>query len=152
MLLISELSQCTDGAFTLKKSCLAFLPLMFLAFMATPAMTDELKQLTIEKGKAVIIANLVAARPDCSNNPGPQPLPILSEKPLHGAVGVQIGVTDVAAAGSCPARKIPSLGMFYLPTAEYIGTDSFQIEVDAGNNKQTKVSYQVTIRDLDKPK
>lgn len=130
----------------LKQSCFAFCPLMSLALMATTATADELKHLTIEKGKAVIIANLVAARPDCSNNPGPQPLPILSEKPLHGAVGVQIGVTDVAAAGNCPARKIPSLGMFYLPAADYIGTDSFQIEIDAGNNKQTKVSYQVTIQ------
>ena len=36
--------------------------------------------------------------------------------------------------------------MFYLPAADYIGTDSFQIEIDAGNNKQTKVSYQVTIQ------
>jgi hypothetical protein len=129
----------------LKQSCFAFLPLMSLALLATPATADELKHLTIEKGKAVIIANLDAAKPDCSNNPGPQPLPILSEKPLHGAVGVQLGVTDVAAAGDCPARKIPSLGMFYLPAADYIGTDSFQIEIDAGNNKQTKVSYQVTI-------
>jgi hypothetical protein len=137
----------------LKQSCFAFCPLMSLVLLVTPATADELKHLTIEKGKAVIIANLVAARPDCSNNPGPQPLPILSEKPLHGAVGVQLGVTDVAAAGNCPGRKIPSLGMFYLPAADYIGTDSFQIEIDAGNNKQTKVSYQVTILDSEnKPK
>ena len=137
----------------LKQSCFAFCPLMTLALLATPATADELKHLTIGKGKAVIIANLVAAKPDCSNNPGPQPLPILSEKPLHGTIGVQLGVTDVAAAGNCPERKIPSLGMFYLPAADYMGTNSFQIEIDAGNNKQTKVSYQVTILDSEnKPK
>ena len=135
--------------FMLKQSCFAFFPLMSLTLMATPATADELKHLTIEKGKAVIVANLVAAKPDCSNNPGPQLLPNLSEKPLHGTVGVQLGVTDVAAAGNCPERKIPSLGMFYVPAADYIGTDSFQIEIDAGNGKQTKVSYQVTIQASD---
>jgi len=140
-----------DGAFMLKQS--GFVPLISLVFMATPATADEVKHLTLETGKAAIIANLVAARPDCSSNPGPQPLPVLSEKPLHGAVGVQIGLTDVAAAGNCPARKIPSLAMFYLPAADYIGTDSFQIEIDGGNDKQTKVSYQITIQASDnKPK
>ena len=133
----------------LKQSCFAFFPLMSLTLMATPATADELKHLTIEKGKAVIIATLVAARPDCSNNPRPQLLPNLSEKPLHGTVGVQLGVTDVAAAGNCPERKIPSLGMFYVPAADYIGTDSFQIEIDAGNGKQTKVSHQDTLRASD---
>jgi hypothetical protein len=115
------------------------------ALFATSAYADEVKQLTIEKGKATIVFNLVAARPDCSENPAPQPLPILSEKPLHGSIGVQLGSTNVAATGNCPDRKIPSFAMFYLPQSDFLGEDSFQIEIDNGN-KQAKLSYQITVR------
>jgi hypothetical protein len=137
-------------AFVVRQSKLALLPLAIAMHFATPAKADEVKQLTVEKGKGTIIANLVSARPDCSNNPGPQPLPVLSEKPLHGMVGVQLGVSDVPAAGDCPARKIPSFGLFYAPPPDYVGSDSFQLEINEGNNKQAKVSYQITVRAPDK--
>jgi hypothetical protein len=133
-----------------RQSKLALLLLAFAMHLATPVKADEVKQLTIEKGKGTIIANLVSARPDCSNNPGPQPLPMLSEKPLHGVVGVQLGVSDVPAAGDCPARKIPSFGLFYAPPPDYVGSDSFQLEINEGNNKQARVSYQITVRAADK--
>lgn len=130
----------------LRLSSFAFFLTTAIVFLATIAKADDVKRLTLEKGKAAIIANLVSARPDCSDNPGPQPLPILSEKPLHGTIGVQLGMTDVPAAGNCPARKIPSFALFYASPTDYVGTDSFQIEVNEGNDKQAKVSYQVTVQ------
>jgi hypothetical protein len=128
----------------LLNSLLLATPVLILA--ATPSSADDPKDLRTEKGKAVIVANFVAARPDCSVNPGPQPLPALREKPQHGAVGLQIAVTDVAAAGNCPARKVPSFALFYVPVPDFVGVDAIQIEVDTGNGKSVIVPYRVTVQ------
>jgi hypothetical protein len=129
-----------------KLSATLFLFVAAILLRGSPANADQTKQLTIEPGKATVVANLVSPRPDCSTNPGPQLLPNITEKPLHGTIGIQIAVTDVAAAGACPARKVPSLALFYAAPAGYTGNDSFQIEINEGNNQQTRVSYQVTVQ------
>ena len=105
---------------------------------------DDVRQFTIEQGKAAIVADFVSAPPDCSSNPGPQPLPILSQKPLHGRVGMQIGATNMPANGNCPARKIASLAIFYLAPKDFVGTDTFQIEVDS--DKKNLTTYQITVK------
>lgn len=117
-----------------------------MALVCTYAQAEELKELKTEKGKAIIIANFVAARSDCNPNPGPQPLPALREKPQHGAVGLQIAMTDVQAAGDCPARKIPSFALFYVPAADFVGIDALQIEVDTGNGKTVIAPYRITVQ------
>lgn len=108
------------------------------------AQAEDVKRLTIEQGKASIVANFVSAPPDCGSNPSPQPLPVLSQKPLHGRVGMQIGVTNLPEGGNCPARKIPSLAIFYLAPKDFVGADNFQIEIDEDNNKKNVTSYQIT--------
>jgi hypothetical protein len=118
-------------------------------FWAGSAQADEVKRLTIEQGKASIVANFVSAPPECGSNPSPQPLPILSQKPLHGRVGMQIGVTNMPAAGNCPARKIPSLAIFYLAPKDFEGADNFQIEVEEADNKKTLTTYQITVKTPD---
>src|SRR5262249_42304231 len=105
------------------------------------AYADEVKSVAVEQGKATIIANFGSPRPDCSTIPAPQPLPALSQKPLHGTVGVQIGMTNVPASGNCPARKIPSLALFYIAQPDFTGVDPFQIEIDDGKGKETRVLY-----------
>ncbi len=110
------------------------------------AHADEVKSLVIEQGKAIFIANLVSPRPDCSTTPGPQPLPTLSQKPLHGNVGVQIGMSEVPASGNCPARKIPSFALFYVAPPDFTGVDPFQIEIDEGQGKKARISYQATVQ------
>lgn len=110
------------------------------------AYADEVKSLVVEQGKATIIADFVSARPDCSTTPAPQPLPALSQKPLHGKVGVQIGMTNVPASGNCPARKIPSFALFYVAPRDFTGADPFQIEIDDGKGNTARVSYQVTVQ------
>ena len=60
-------------------------------------------------------------------------------------VGVQIGLIDVAASGTCPARKIPSFALFYVSAPDFTGADLFQIEIEEGNNKKAQVSYQITV-------
>ena len=117
-----------------------------LVVLGENAKADDPRELKTEKGKSVVVANFIAARPDCSTIPGPQPLPALREKPQHGGVGLQIVATDVAAAGNCPARKVPSLVLFYVPSSDFVGVDAIQIEVDTGNNKTAIVAYRITVQ------
>ena len=71
---------------------------------------------------------------------------MLREKPLNGTVGMQITEIEIAASGDCPARKVPSLALFYLPKPDFVGTDSIQMEVDTGAIQTTIASYRITVQ------
>jgi hypothetical protein len=104
-------------------------------------------ELKTEQGKSIGFANFVAARPDCSSGPGPQPLPILVEKPSNGRIGMQIASTDVAATGNCTVeRKVPSIALFYVPNPDFVGVDSIQLEIDSGDNKVATLAYRITVQ------
>jgi hypothetical protein len=118
-----------------------------VSLFASAAKADDVaRELKTEKGKAVVFANFLGANANCSADPTPQPFPVLREKPLNGTVGMQITAIDIAASGDCPAKKVPSLALFYLPKPDFIGTDSLQMEVDTGNNKITMASYRITVQ------
>jgi hypothetical protein len=114
--------------------------------LVTAAAAEEQKDLSTEQSKAIVIANFVGPAPDCSLTPTPQPLPGLREKPLSGLIGMQILVTDVAASGNCPTRKIPSLALFYMPKQGFVGTDFFLLEVNKGDNSFSTVRYRITVK------
>jgi len=61
-----------------------------------------------------------------------------------GTILVQILVTDVAASGNCPARKIPAISLIYTPNKDFVGTDSVQIEVEVGN-RTTSLRYRLMV-------
>ena len=84
------------------------------------------------------------SKPDCSALPGPVALPSLREKPANGTIQVQILVTDVAATGNCPARKIPAIALIYTPNKDFVGTDLVQIEVKLVN-RTTSLSYRLLV-------
>lgn len=109
------------------------------------AWAQNAKELTTKVGTPVIVVNFASPRPDCSANPGPIALPVLREKPANGVVQLQIVATDVAASAKCPARKIPTLALVYTPKRDFVGTDTIQIEVEAGN-QSTTLSYRVTVQ------
>ena len=102
------------------------------------------KELKTKKGVSVGILNLLNARPDCKA--GPVALPVLREKPTNGTIQIQIGVTDVAASGNCPFRKLPTVILIYTPKADFVGSDSLQIDIEA-LNRTTTFSYHVTVQD-----
>ena len=83
-------------------------------------------------------------KPDYSALPGPVALPSLRQKPANGTIQVQILVTDVAATGYCPARKIPTIALIYTPNKDFVGTDSVQIEVEVGN-RTTSLSHRLMV-------
>jgi hypothetical protein len=120
-----------------------------IVLFGSSALAADPKELKTEKGKSIVIANFVNPRPDCSSNPGPDPLPALREKPANGVVLLQVLVTDVAATDSCPSRKIPSIALVYTPRTDFVGTDSVQIEVETGANKITSLSYRITVQATD---
>jgi hypothetical protein len=72
---------------------------------------------------------------NCGTDPGPVPVPRLREKPSNGGVGLQIVMADVAATDACPARKIPSIALFYTPSKDFVGKDPVQVEFETGDNK-----------------
>ena len=106
-----------------------------IALFGTVAKADEPKQVKTEKNKAVVLGSFLSAPKDCGTNFGPVPLPILREKPSHGGVGLQIAIADVAATDACPARKIPSIVLFYQPSKDFVGNDSVQVEFEIGDAK-----------------
>ena len=103
-----------------------------LALFGSSSRADEPKQLKTQKGKAVVLGDFLKQPSDCSSNPIPSPLPQLREKPSHGTILMQIAVANVPATDSCPARKIPVIALIYSPVAEFVGTDSVQIEFKPG--------------------
>jgi hypothetical protein len=103
------------------------------------------KELKTKSGTAVVVVNFVNPRADCSANPGPIAIPIVREKPVNGVMQMMILVTDVAASGKCPARKIPSTALVYTPNKNFVGTESVQIEVETGN-QTTLLSYRIIVQ------
>jgi hypothetical protein len=117
-----------------------------IALFGSSALAADPKELKTEKGKSIVFANFVNAQSDCSSNPGAFPLPALREKPTNGIIRQQILVTDVAASDSCPSRKVPSIALTYTPHPDFVGTDSVQIELDAGNDQITSLSFRITVQ------
>jgi hypothetical protein len=116
-----------------------------LAQCSAHASAQTPKELKTKSGSSVVVVNFLNARPDCSANPGPMALPVVREKPAHGIIQILIVVTDVAASGQCPARKIPSTALIYTPDKDFVGTDSVQIEVDTGN-RTTLLGYRIIVQ------
>jgi hypothetical protein len=123
-----------------------------VALFGSLAKADEPKEWKTQKGKAVIFGNLVNIPSDCSSNAGPTPLPQLREKPSHGIILLQTEVANVPATDGCPARKIPAIALVYSPSAEFVGTDSVQIEFETGGNKVPGLSVRITVLEPEQPK
>ena len=133
----------------LKSALICTAAMALFVFGSSAAKADDPKEFKTEKGKSIALANFVNPPSDCSSNPGPVPLPALREKPTNGVILQQILVVDVAASGSCPARKLPSIAVVYTPRPDFVGTDSVQIEVETGPNKITSLSYRITVQATD---
>jgi hypothetical protein len=54
---------------------------------------------------------------------------------------------DVAATDACPARKIPSIALFYQPSKDFVGNDSVQVEFETGDAKIPDLSFLITVQD-----
>ena len=118
---------------------------MVAAMCGSDAKADAPKDIKTESGKPVVLGNFLSAPANCGSNPGPVLLPKLREKPSHGSVGLQIVVADVAATDACPARKIPSIAMFYVPSKDFVGKDSIQVEFETGDKKMPIQSFLITV-------
>ena len=64
---------------------------------------------------------------------------------------MQILFTDVPPTSNCPERKVPSLALFYAPKPDFVGSDVFQLEVEALDKTMT-VTYKITVRDAEMKK
>lgn len=116
------------------------------AMSGQPAAAQAPNDIKTEKNKAVALTNFVNAPANCSSNPGPIPVPRIREKPAHGVVGLQVVVVDVPATDACPARKVPSIALFYAPSRDYVGKDSVQVEIES-DGKVPSLSFLITVQD-----
>ena len=116
-----------------------------IALGGSNANADGPKEIKTESGKPVVLSNFLNAAANCGSNPGPIPVPGLREKPAHGVVGLQIVAADVAATDACPARKIPSIALFYPPSKDFVGKDSVQVEFETGDAKLPTLSFLITV-------
>src|SRR5262245_45121922 len=87
---------------------------------ASIANADGPNEIKTQKGKAVSLASITDYSGSCNSDPGPLPLPQTNVKPSHGTVLLQIIVSDLAANDSCPARKIPGIGILYVPNSDFV--------------------------------
>jgi hypothetical protein len=120
-----------------------------IALFGTVAKADAPKEVKTEKNKAVGLGSFLNAPKDCGTNPGPLPLPSLREKPSHGVVGLQIVMADVAATDACPARKIPSIALFYQPSKDFVGNDAVQVEFETGDAKIPSLSFSIMVQEAE---
>jgi hypothetical protein len=128
------------------RCCRAFpIAATILTLCSMPAAAQSPKELKTKSGTSVVVVNFLNPRPDCSANPGPIAVPVVREKPANGIIQMLIIATDVAASDKCPARKIPSTALIYTPNKDFVGTDSVQIEVEAGN-RTTLLSYRIIVQ------
>ena len=117
-----------------------------IAFGGSAASAQGPKEVRTESGRPVVLGNFLNAPANCGSNPGPIPLPKLREKPSHGVVGLQIVADEVAATDACPARKVPSIALFYTPSKDFVGKDSIQVEFETGDTKLPALSFLVTVQ------
>ncbi len=115
------------------------------ALLTTIASADAPKEVTTQKNRPVVLGNFLSTPNNCSTNPGPVPVPRLFERPSNGAVGLQIVMADVAATDACPARKVPSIALFYTPNKDFIGKDSVQVEFETGDKKIPSLSFLISV-------
>lgn len=117
-----------------------------LAMSGQPAAAQAPNDIKTEKNKAVALTNFVNAPANCGSNPGPIPVPRIREKPAHGVVGLQVVVVDVPATDACPARKVPSIALFYAPSRDFVGKDSVQVEIES-DGKLPSLSFLISVQD-----
>jgi hypothetical protein len=131
------------------KQLIRALAISIIATFGSAARADAPKEIQTEKNKAVVLGNFLSAPNNCSTNPGPVPIPSVRERPSHGVIGLQIVVADVAATDACPARKIPAIALFYTPNKDFVGKDSVQIELEAGDKKVPGFSFLITVQETE---
>jgi hypothetical protein len=112
--------------------------------VSMPASAQNAKPLKTKKGTSVALVNLLNAKPDCSSNVAPIGIPIVRNKPTNGTIQMTILVANVAASGTCPARKVPVITLIYSPEPDFVGNDSVTIDIETGN-RTTSLSYSISV-------
>lgn len=125
---------------------LVSLSTMILVVSGQLAEAQTPNEIRTGKNKAVALTNFVNAPANCGANPGPVPVPRIREKPAHGVVGLQVVAVDVPATDACPARKIPSISLFYAPSRDFVGKDSVQVEIES-DGKLPSIGFLITVED-----
>jgi hypothetical protein len=122
---------------------------MATILLSSIAIADGPKEVKTEKGKPIVLGNMASQPASCSSSPGPIPLPQLKVKPSHGDVLLQTVMSDLAATDSCPARKIPTIVVLYVPKPDFVGMDTMQLEFEASGKRLPSFNFRITVNDIE---
>jgi hypothetical protein len=101
------------------------------------------RQLKAAPGRDVRAGVFTDIRPDCTS--GPLPAIRLATPPAHGKVNVKRGTLKATNIKQCLAVEAPALVAFYHASADYSGTDDFELEISLPNGQKRRERVHVTV-------
>jgi hypothetical protein len=106
------------------------LPVVCVFASATPALAQMPKDVATPKDTAAVLLSLLSVRADCSL--GTVDIPVVREKPKHGAVTMAATMLDVPSTGDCAARRAPVIVVVYAPAIGFVGSDDVALDFSGG--------------------
>src|SRR6202030_903967 len=94
------------------------------------------RQLKAAPGRDARVGVFTAIRPDCTS--GPLPAIRLATPPAHGSVNVKRGTLKATNIKQCLAIEVPVIVAFYRASADYSGTDDFELEISSPNGHKRR--------------
>jgi hypothetical protein len=114
---------------------------LFMLGSVPPALAQMAKDVTTPKDMPAMLVSLLSVRPDCSL--GTADIPVVQQRPKHGAVTLAATMLDVPSTGDCPARRASVIVVVYAPAIGFTGTDNVAIDFsDAG---KPPLRYRVSV-------
>ena len=84
-----------------------------------------------------------SVRPDCTS--GPLPAIRLVIAPAHGTVTVKRATLRATNLKQCLAIEVPAFVAFYRAPADFIGPDTFELEISAPDGRKRRERVEVTV-------
>ena len=128
----------------LRRRSFAASMLLCIGAFAAYAQDDVVeRQLKAAPGRDVRVGVFTAIRPDCTS--GPLPAIRLAAPPAHGSVNVKRGTLKATNIKQCLAIEVPVIVAFYRASADYSGTDDFELEISSPNGHKRRERIHMTV-------
>ncbi len=123
---------------------LTALAFMLASALAAGAQTELLERnFNAAPGHDVRVGIYTDVRADCSL--GPLPTIRLAVAPAHGSVTVKRGTLKATNFKQCLALEAPAFVAFYRATAEFSGSDIFELDISTPNGRRQRERIRVTV-------
>jgi hypothetical protein len=100
-------------------------------------------------GKVARLGSHTVVKPDCS--PGPLPEIKVLTPPKNGSLNVRTGKAKTTRYPKCPNLETPAIGVFYMPPANFKGSDEIIYELKAPDGRTQSHHVRITVTDKPAP-